>query len=167
MNYTYRIMTININGIASATRHHLLEDFLRKHDVDIALLQEVTTENNITFKGYQTVINIGTSARGTAILSKVDLPLHRVERIPSGRGLVTYYGNMCTLNIYAPSGTSNRAEKEAFFSTEIMKLIPHFPTELIMAGDFDCVLSNSDCTRRRTSSRALERLIQGLRLFHV
>ena len=69
MNYTYRIITLNISGIASATRHQMFEDFLRIHDVDIALLQEVTTENNITFKSYQTLVNIGTTAQGTAILS--------------------------------------------------------------------------------------------------
>lgn len=65
-------MTHNINGIVFSTRQQMLEDFLRKRDVDIALLHEVATENNINFRGYQTVINIGTPARGTAILSKVD-----------------------------------------------------------------------------------------------
>jgi uncharacterized protein (UPF0248 family) len=83
-------MTLNINWVASATRPQMLEDFLRKRDVNIALLQEVTTDNT-TFKCYQSLTNISTIARGTAILSKMDLPLHRVERIPSGRGLVVYY----------------------------------------------------------------------------
>lgn len=48
-----------------------------------------------------------------------------------------------------------------------MDLMPHVPTELIIVGDFNCVLANSDCTGHRTSSRALEKLIQGLRLFDV
>jgi len=32
-----------------------------------------------------------------------------------------------------------------------------------MAGNFNCVRSNTDCTGHRTSSQALERLIHGLR----
>jgi len=48
-----------------------------------------------------------------------------------------------------------------------MELIPHAPTELIMIDDFNCVLTNSDCSGHRTSSRALEMLIQGLRLIDV
>jgi len=134
--------------------------------MDISLLQVVTTEN-ITFKGYQTLLNIGTTARGTSIMAKVDLPLHGVDRIISGRGLVAYYGNICILNVYAPSGTSNKTDRKAFFNTEILDLIPHVPTELIKAGDFNCVLSNSDCTRHRPSGRASERLIRGLPLLGV
>ena len=114
--------------------------------MDIALLQEVTPGNNITFSGYQSHVNIGTSGRGTAILAKSELPMHRIERIPSGRGIVAYYGNICILNIYAPSGSSNRREREEFFNTGLTKLLPHVSTEMILADDFNCVLSNSDCT---------------------
>ena len=39
--------------------------------------------------------------------------------------------------------------------------------DLIMAGDFNCVLSNLDCTDHRNSSTTLERLIQGLGLVYV
>jgi len=38
---------------------------------------------------------------------------------------------------------------------------------MIMAGDFNCVISNLDCTGHRNSSRTLERLIQGLDLVDV
>ena len=76
---------------------------------------------------------------------------------------MAYYG---ILNFYAQSGTSNRAEREAFFNIELMEVLPHVPTGLIMAGDFNWFLSNNDCTEHR-SSRASERLIQGLRLLDV
>jgi endonuclease/exonuclease/phosphatase family metal-dependent hydrolase len=133
--------------------------------VDIALLQEVTPGANITFSGYQSHVNIGTSERGTAILAKAELPLHRIERITSSRGIVAYYGNICILNISAPSGSSDRKETVEFFNTGLMALLPHVSTEMILAGDFDCVLSNSECTGHRPSSRALDKLVQGLRLY--
>jgi len=144
----------------------MLEEFLRRHDVDFALLQEVTSVNAITFKGYQTIDNIGASGRGTAIIAKVDLQLHRIRRLPSGRGLVAYYNNICLLNIYAPSGTANQAERH-FFNSEVIELLPQVPTGLIMAGDFNCVQTDSDCTGHRYSSRSLDRLLHGLRLADV
>jgi len=140
MTYTYRIVNLNINGSTSATTLQLLEDFLRKQEVDIALLQEVTPGANVNYSGYHCYVNIETSARGTAILSKIELPLHDVRRIPSGRGIITQYEHIGILNVYAPSGSANRAEREEFSNTGIMDLLPHTLTELLMAGDFNCVL---------------------------
>jgi len=53
MSYTYRVMTLNVNGIASCTRLQMFGDFLHRHDVDFALLQEVTNVNIINIRGYQ------------------------------------------------------------------------------------------------------------------
>jgi len=57
----------------------MLEEFIRKHDVDIAMLQEVTSVHNITIKGYQTIDNFEIAGRGTAILTKDDLQMHRIK----------------------------------------------------------------------------------------
>ena len=51
MRYTYRIITLNINGIENQTRLRLLEEFIKRHDIDIALLQEVTDEEKLTCRG--------------------------------------------------------------------------------------------------------------------
>ena len=155
---------MNINGIENHTRLRMFGEFLHSHDVDVALLQEVTNGNNLSVKGYQTIVNVGTLGRGTAIIHKPHLKLHRIQRIPTGRGIAAYLGNTCLVNIYAPSGNANRAERENFFNTEVVELIPQSPTQLIMGGDFNCVLSNKDCTDNRTCSRAAGRLTHGLRL---
>jgi exonuclease III len=39
---TRRIVTLNINGISSTTRQAMLENFIRIHDLDFVLPQEVT-----------------------------------------------------------------------------------------------------------------------------
>jgi len=57
----------------------MLEEFPRRHDVDFALLQEVTSLNAFTFKGYRTIDNFGTSGRGTAIIAKEDLQMQRIR----------------------------------------------------------------------------------------
>jgi len=66
-----------------------------------------------------------------------------------------------------PSGAAHRADREAFFNTEILDLIPHAPTDTILAGDFNRIISSVDCTGHCNRSRALERLIQGLGLVDV
>jgi len=157
-------MTININGIGSHTRTRMFEEFLQRHDVDIALIQEVTNGDTLAFKGYQSTMNIGMQGRGTAILTKLNLQPHGTVRLPSGRGLAIFYESTCIVNIHALSGSTNRAEREDFFNSEIIALLPHVPTDLILAGDFNCVLSNNDCTGNRSCSRALDRLVHGLHL---
>ena len=104
------------------------------------MLQEETNGNKVVFKGYQSTTNIGTLGSDTAILSKLNLQLHRIERLPIGRGIVAYYVNTCIVKIYAPLGTANRSEREVFFNTEVINLLPIVPTELVMTGDFKCVL---------------------------
>ena len=49
----------------------------------------------------------------------------------------------------------------------MIELLPQVPTCLKMAGDFNCVQKDSDCTGHRYSSRALERLLNGLQLTDV
>lgn len=167
MQYTYRIVILNNKCITSATQHHMLEAFLRKHEVDIALLQQVTPGTNITFRIYNSYLNIIMSERGTAILCKTELPLHTFERITSGRGLVAYCGHIYIINIYPPNRSSNRAETEAFFNTEITEHLSRVATEMIMADDFECVLSNSDCTGHRPNSWALKWVVQFPRLCDI
>jgi len=142
----------------------MLEEFVHRHDVDLALLQEVTDGDKLVCKGYHSTINIGTTGRGTAILHKLNIQLHRIEIIPSGRGTAVYFDDTCIVNIYAPSGIAKRAEREDFFNSDIIELLPLKPTKLILAGNFNRVINNNDCTGQRTCSRALERLIKGLQL---
>lgn len=167
MTYTYRIATLNINGLGSVNRGKMLDEFIRRHDIDIVMLQEVTNIESITIPGYQTIENIGTLGRGTAILHKENLQMHTIQKIPSGRGLAAYYKNICFINVYAPSGTSKRTEREEFFNIDIINIIPSTPTDIIMAGDFNCVQDKSDCTGHRYGSQALDKITQGLQLMDL
>ena len=92
---------------------------------------------------------------------------HKISKnrtIPSGRGVAAYLDDTCIIIIYAPSGTAKRTEREEFFNVDILGLLPLSPIQLIIAGDFNCVLSNKECTGQRSNSLALQRLINGLKL---
>ena len=74
---------------------------------------------------------------------------------------------MWTVNVYAPSGAENRKEREDFFNIDVPHLIPPNDTEMILAGDFNCVLAHEDCTGQRNYSRTLKRMVCGVGLIDV
>ena len=87
---TLRIATLNINGLASATRQAMVEAFVR-HDLDLVLLHEVTHQFTTPFSGYDIHYNIGSSRRGTALLRNT-LMATNLSRLPSGRAIAVSVG---------------------------------------------------------------------------
>ena len=65
-----RIASLNINGIRANTRVGMLQDFVKSHEFDIVLVQEVTAPESVDIAGYVSHTNIGSEMRGTAILAK-------------------------------------------------------------------------------------------------
>jgi exonuclease III len=63
------VATLNINGLESPARISMLDDFIRTHDIDIILLQEVTKPIDLRLTNYRTYFNISTTRRGTAIVA--------------------------------------------------------------------------------------------------
>jgi exonuclease III len=167
MLHTYKIATLNINGIASHTKMSMLDDFLKRQDIDVALLQEVTHTDFTTIHGYKATVNEGTDKRGTAFLVKTGLDFQHIKRIPSGRGIAAMFQGIRIINIYAPSGAEKRVERECFFNNDVTFLLPTDSTDVVIAGDFNCVTSPADCTGRPTTSRALMTLIKVIGLCDV
>jgi hypothetical protein len=85
-------------------------------------------------------------------------------RIPTGRGIAVKIEDTWILNIYAPSGTTRKAEREQFFNTEVTHIMPTTHQRIILAGDFNCTIAPTDCTCTNNHSAALEKLIKGLGL---
>jgi len=110
----YKIATLNANGISSGMRMRMLEEFLQKQEIDILLLQEVTHNEFVMIRGYKAHTNRGIYNRGTAMPTREPITLTDITRLPSGRGMAACYRGMWIVNIYAPSGTSRRQEREDF-----------------------------------------------------
>jgi len=138
-------------------------DFLRKHGIDIALVQEFTVPESVILHGYASHLNIVPDMRGTAIMARKDLHLTKIERIPSRRAIAAEFKGVRPINIYA-SGTAKRAQREHFFLTELPALFSAHSHPILLGGDFNCTLQTIDSTGPIVSSRALVEIIRGLAL---
>jgi exonuclease III len=105
--------------------------------------------------------------QGTAILAKEGINLTDIKRLPSGRGIALTFQGTCIINLYAPSGTEKKQEREQFYNNDITCLLPITIPDLIIVGDFNCVLSQSDTTGQWNYSKALANLVTGLGLTDV
>jgi len=167
MLYTYKIATLNINGISSPLKIQSLNNLLVRQDIDIALLQEVTINDFSSLHGYEALVNEGTDKRGTAILLKQGISLSNIKRLPSGRGIAGLFKDTWLMNIYDPSGAEKRHERENFFTHDLAYLLPANSRDILIRGDFNCVTSPSDCTGTPNLSKDLASTIAGLALHDV
>jgi hypothetical protein len=77
----------------------MLQDFCKRNDLDIVLLEEVTRTDITCMTGRSVYIIVGTDRRGTAIMTKDGISLTGVERLPSGRGIAGWFQIIIIVNI--------------------------------------------------------------------
>jgi len=75
---SFKIATLNINDMTSPTRIAMLDALLRRQEIDIILVQEVTYHVLNDFQGYTTKYNIGANRRGTAIMARDGINLENI-----------------------------------------------------------------------------------------
>lgn len=68
------------------------------------------------------------------------------------------------VNIYAPSGNKKQKEREEFFDQELMQSLIANTDNIILAGDWNCVLAPSDSSRPKSTplSKTLKGIINTL-----
>ena len=157
-----KIATLNINGLSSPTKVAMLAEFIRLQEIDILLVQEVTKPVLHNINGYNTHYNIGATMRGTAIITRDSISLENVTRLPSWRAIAAKYQEIWIINIYAPSGTARKQDRENFYNNEVPYIIATAGEHILLGGDFNCILNPTDATGGYNYSRALQELIQGL-----
>ena len=97
-------------------------------------------------------------------MAKDGIQVRNIKYLPSGRGIAGVLEGMLLINIYAPSGAEKKSDRENFFNKDILPLLPTTRTDILMAGDFNCTMTQEDTTGRTNPSKALEILIKGLDL---
>jgi len=89
----------------------MLEDFLHKQEIYIIFLQEVTRPFFDDIRGFVAHTNIGTTGRGTAILTRDHIQLTNIVRLPKRREMAAAFQNVTLVNIHAPSGAQRRRRR--------------------------------------------------------
>jgi len=95
---------------------------------------------------------------------KEGISVNNIKILPSGRGIAGLFEDTWIISVYAPSGVEKRKERENFFTNELAYLLPKGPREIILAGDFNCVIAPADCTGSPNLSKALSSTIARLAL---
>ncbi|XP_065095817.1 uncharacterized protein LOC135717619 [Ochlerotatus camptorhynchus] len=162
---SYNLATININNITNATKIDALRSFVRTLQLDIVFLQEVENEE-LSLPGFNVVCNVDHARRGTAIALKDHIQFSHVEKNLDGRLIDLRVQNTTLCNVYAPSATAFRAERERFFNGTIAYYLRFNTQHVILAGDFNCVLRPSYSTSAN-SSPALQATVRQLQLHDI
>jgi exonuclease III len=89
----------------------MLTEYIRRHDLDIVFLQEITDPELLPMPGYDVYYNIGSEICGTAIVARNYIMLNNISKSPSGRAIAAECKGLNIVNIYAPSRTAKRTER--------------------------------------------------------
>lgn len=82
-------------------------------------------------------------------------------------GIAACFEGIWIIKIYAPSQAGKRRKRKAFYNTDMIIILPSAPTEILLARDFNCVLSHADSTGQGNFSRTLKNLVHGFSLKDV
>jgi exonuclease III len=96
----------------------MLREFLRSQDIDIVFLHEVTNHALQDLEGYNIYLNVGTEMRGTAIVTKQDLQITNINKLPFGRGMTADFRGVKLINKYAPSGTAKNEKESKYIAVK-------------------------------------------------
>jgi exonuclease III len=145
MNYTRRILSLNINSIECNVKRSLLKDFIDFSDVDIVFLQEVCFQNFSNLANFQCIVNLDDNKRGTAILIRAGIVFRDLLMSDCGRIISVAIDDTNFINIYAKSGSQHKKARNDFFMDEIsVHLNKRGATNTLIAGDFNCIMDAAD-----------------------
>ena len=96
------------------------------------------------------------------MITRDEFTITNVKQLRSGRSIAAEYKGTRMMNIYAPSGTANRQEREHFYTSDLTYLLQGSPSNMFVGGDFNCILNKSDTTGHFNYSKALDGLVREL-----
>jgi exonuclease III len=79
---------------------------------------------------------MGTEGRGTATLAKDSYLLTNIQRIPTAREISAHFNGINITNIYTPSGSEKKREREEFYNGDVACLLMHSSDNMVLAGNF-------------------------------
>ena len=175
--YNLKIASLNINGLNQVVKQIKLDKYLKHKGIQIAALQEhnIKSKTKLEYldKFYHVILNNSIQLKGgTLILIDKRLPtsigqiyLHPTSRITTA--ILTIFNiKLYIVNMYAPSGRNKETEREALFSNELTRVLIPNTDNVILTGDWNCVLSTKDTSNPANAciSKSLKSIVTNLKL---
>ena len=150
-----RLATINVNGLSTQQKQIKFHSFLSYHKIDIVLVQEHNVKDKSTLdyllNFYTIILNPTINIKGgTAIMynKKLELEIVNMYLHPSSRITevsIKYQKHAFdVICIYSHSGSNHNKDREEFFDQELLPLLQNSSMNLILGGDWNCILSDKD-----------------------
>jgi exonuclease III len=149
----FKFATLNINVLASRTKVEMLQDFLRRKEIDILFLQEVAHSTIDALRSCMTYTSLVPAGRGTAMVTRNEITITDITRLPSGRGIAAEYRGIWLVKVYAKSGTAKRHARERFYNNELPYLLRASSSNMIVRGNFKRVLNHKTALGTLTTVR--------------
>ena len=150
-----------------------ISDVLNNDNPDLLFLQEVSNStqtlcDKVDSLGYWGECNVDPlhpSLPGTAVVWRKTLNISEVNQLIERRAQSVKCAGETFINVYAPSGSSNRRERWEFFNELFTHIVQTGGVKLpVMAGDWNSVLDQLDTTRNFQPKfcKVLSRLVKNL-----
>ena len=170
-----KISSINVNGLNDRNMQLQLVNHIKFKKLDVIYIQE----HNLRDKSLLSTdllsicdvyINLAINQKGgTAILisKKMNYELLSSELSADSRIIsirIKYYENVLHLiNVYAPA-SATYSERDNFFQEDLLYYLRNNINNVILGGDWNCVLSPRDCQSQNIQvSKALLNVVRSLR----
>jgi exonuclease III len=176
----YRIMSLNINCLINVNSRIGLLEFIKRNRPTVLCLQEVNIPqlelvDMIDPLNYDGFVNFTESERGTAVVWRKDLAVSGFKVVTENRILSVDYEKYTIVNVYGHSGRVKRNERAQLFSHDLLAYLNGlFEREIVLCGDFNCILESMDAAKNPSQKKSRElkaivstnSLIDSYRLFH-
>jgi len=101
--------------------------------------QEVAHSTIDTLRKYKTYTNVGTAGRVTAMVTRNDITVTNITRIPSGRGIAQNI-EAYVWSTFMPVRNSQATGEKSFCNSELPYLLRASPSNMIVEGHFNLYL---------------------------
>lgn len=163
-----RVITMNLNGIRSATSKGVL-DWIKTQDADVILFQEVRAQQHhlpeVLLEGYHAHWNLAEKPgySGVGVLTRLEpkrvvYGMGKPEFDSEGRILRLEFDGWSAASVYIPSGSSGEA-RQGFKMLFLDAFLDHARTleksglEVVMGGDFNIAHKEIDLKNWRSNRK--------------
>ena len=173
MDNSFVVCSLNTRRFENFDKVLDIKRFCEVENPDIICLQEISVETalKVFYRDYNVIINCDQNKIGIATIVKKEHEIHDVIISSDGRIIAVKLSNLQVWNIYAPSGSENKKQRNIFFRenvSNLMSLWKDQTSRTIQMGDFNCTQRMEDSENEKyQKSHIQEGLLELIKEFDI